>query len=217
MKKPVLIAFLDKEHPEYGEESIELQKTLETVAHEYTQFVFTYTEDQRYKAQKSKMGISWEEYPSITLNNVLTNEFFTFPRGKPFTVRNLKYFLNSLIDGSYGTKSFKIPDSYKEYTKFIKHATKLKPKTFNKNVMESSKDVAVLLYNSKYLENEETHTYSDNLTALKSFGKAASRFADLKIKSVRMATYNTEKNKLPEVLKQFESQELPLVVFVPQK
>ena len=52
LKKPLFIAFINREHPEYGPESVELYHILQEVAERYPQFIFTFTEEDRYRETK---------------------------------------------------------------------------------------------------------------------------------------------------------------------
>lgn len=55
--------------------------------------------------------ITWEEEPSLALNHLLSEDITPFPRGYPFTKRNIVRFLNAIIDGSVSSKKFKLPDT----------------------------------------------------------------------------------------------------------
>lgn len=59
--------------------------------------------------------------------------------------------------------------------------------------LKQGKDVAALFFNSQKLD-------SNTEKVIKSFGKAANRFKELKIKTVRMAYYDLAKLKAPEGL-----------------
>ena len=52
IKKPMFMAFIDRKHPEYAEESLQLYHILEEIAPNYPQYIFTYTEEDRYRATK---------------------------------------------------------------------------------------------------------------------------------------------------------------------
>jgi hypothetical protein len=52
MKKPMFIAYLSRNHSEYGTDSVALFHVLEKVALRYPQYTFTYTEEERYKDTK---------------------------------------------------------------------------------------------------------------------------------------------------------------------
>lgn len=51
-KKPMFIAYLNRNHSEYGSESNELYHTLEKLAPKYPQYIFTFTEEDRYRETK---------------------------------------------------------------------------------------------------------------------------------------------------------------------
>lgn len=52
LRKPMFMAFVNRDHPEYGQESVELLKILEEVAPKYPNYIFTYTEEDRYRDTK---------------------------------------------------------------------------------------------------------------------------------------------------------------------
>lgn len=52
LKKPMFMAFINRDHPEYGKESVELFHILEDIAKDYPGYIFTYTEDDRYRETK---------------------------------------------------------------------------------------------------------------------------------------------------------------------
>lgn len=51
-KKPMFIAYLNRNHSEYGSESNELYHTLEKLAPKFPQYTFTFTEEDRYRETK---------------------------------------------------------------------------------------------------------------------------------------------------------------------
>ena len=137
------------------------------------------------------MEITWEEEPSLSLNHVLTEGSTTFPRGKPFTKRNVIKYIDSIIDGSINSKKFRLPDSKKGYLKYIKSTKKIGKNKFAEVVMEKDKDVAVLFYDSNDIDPKAEKT-------LKSFGKAAKRFKQLKIKTVKLAVFDVANQNAPD-------------------
>lgn len=71
------------------------------------------------------MKITWDEEPALSVNNIITDEFYSFPRGYPFTYRNVVRFVTAVIDGSINSKKFKLPDSKNPYIEVLKHVVKV--------------------------------------------------------------------------------------------
>lgn len=76
------------------------------------------------------MGITWSEEPAFAVNNVLTDDFFAFPQGYPFTKKNVLRFVHAVVDGTIRNKKLKLPDSRKTYLEHLKHAVKISEKKF---------------------------------------------------------------------------------------
>lgn len=186
IKKPMFMVYLNRTHPVYGPESVELYNILSEIAEDYPQFTFTFTEEDRYRASKKDLDITWDEEPSMSLNQLLYDQKTVFPRDKPFTKKNVVKFISGIIDGSIKSKKFKLPDSKQEYVKHLKNVKNVKTSSFYQFKNDDGKDVAVLFFNSNKLDHEGEKT-------IKSFGKAARRFKDLKVKSVKMGVYDLGK------------------------
>ncbi|CAI2361603.1 unnamed protein product [Moneuplotes crassus] len=191
LKKPMFMAFVNRNHKEYGKESVQLLKILEEIAPKYPQYIFTFTEEDRYRDTKKELEITWDEEPSLSLNHVLTEGSTVFPRGKPFTKRNVIYYINSIIDGRINSKHFKLPDSKKEYVKYLKNVKKIKKNKFAEVAMDQDKDVAILFIDSENIDDSVERV-------IKAYGKAAKRFNELKIKSVKLAVFDTAKQATPD-------------------
>ena len=108
---------------------------------------------------------------------------------------------------AYILKKFKLPDTKNPYHENLKHVVKISSKSFDETILKSDKDVAVLLLDS-------TKLTPDSVKILKSFNKAANRFKDLKIKSVKFFYYDTSIDALP---KGFEKSENPIAYFLSGK
>ena len=67
IKKPMFLAFMNREHPEYGKASIELYNTLTKIAPLYPQFIFMFTEETNNESKKRYLGITWKEEVSCTI------------------------------------------------------------------------------------------------------------------------------------------------------
>lgn len=52
LKRSIFIAFVNRTHPEYGPESVQFVKILEEIGGQYPGFVFTFTEEDRYRENK---------------------------------------------------------------------------------------------------------------------------------------------------------------------
>ena len=52
IKRPMIIAFIDRDHYKYGAESVQAYNAIKQVALENPFYVFTYTEEDRYRATK---------------------------------------------------------------------------------------------------------------------------------------------------------------------
>lgn len=59
LKKPMFLAFINRTHPEYGAESVQLHNTLRELAKDFPQFIFTYTEEDRFRANKESKYIQF--------------------------------------------------------------------------------------------------------------------------------------------------------------
>ena len=53
LRRSIFIAFLNRTHSEYGEESLQLYNILEKIGGNYPGFAFTYTEEDRYRENKN--------------------------------------------------------------------------------------------------------------------------------------------------------------------
>ncbi|CAI2362025.1 unnamed protein product [Moneuplotes crassus] len=190
LRKPMFMAFVNKTHKEYEKESNQLLRILKEIAPDYPQYVFTFTEEERYKETKNELGITWDEEPSLALNHFLTKESTPFPKGKPFTKRNVVFYINSIIDRSILSPDFKLPDSRKEYLKHLKYVKKIKKNKFSEIAMDKEKDVAVLFLDS-------SHINKDSEKIIEAYGKAAKRYNELNIKSVRLAMFDVFKQSPP--------------------
>lgn len=53
LKRSIFIAFINRTHVDYGEESLQLYKILEKIGGNFPGFAFTYTEEDRYRENKN--------------------------------------------------------------------------------------------------------------------------------------------------------------------
>ena len=126
----------------------------------------------------------------MSLNHILTEGSTVFPRGKPFTKRNVLKYIHSIMDGSINSKKFKLPDTKKDFLKYMKNVKKIKKNKFEEVVMDQKKDVVVLFYDSQNIDEDAERI-------IKEYGKAAKRFRELKIKSVKMTAFDVSRMKTP--------------------
>jgi hypothetical protein len=98
------------------------------------------------------MKITWSEEPAMTFNHIVDDAVFAFPRNKPFTQRNIIKYINSIADGTIS--KLKLPDSYQNYLKNLKHVKKITTKdNFADVVMDKTKDIALLVYDGADLNH----------------------------------------------------------------
>jgi hypothetical protein len=92
------------------------------------------------------MQVTWEEEPALTFNNVNQDSVYTFPRGKPFTEKNVMKYLNAIADGTFS--KLKLSDADEKYQKSKKSAKRIRNKDNYENaVTDKTKGILILLYN----------------------------------------------------------------------
>ena len=69
---------------------------MESLAPEFVEkFMITWTDDEWYMKQRTKLGITWDELPSIGMNSY-EHMTFVYPRGGPFDEHGLRAWLNHI-------------------------------------------------------------------------------------------------------------------------
>ena len=118
---PVFITFLDSNYTHWDAwES--LMSKLHSIAHQYPQILFTFIDKEKLYFLKNKVGISWEEMPSLGLFNNEGIAPIIFPRNQPFTSLNLYTFFDWFMNGSIYNKNFSLPDANIDFGENMKHA-----------------------------------------------------------------------------------------------
>ena len=80
ISKPMFLIFLNRNHPKYSNQSIELYDILLKIAPQYPIFLFMYTEESQNENKKRYLGITWKEEPSMALNYMRGKGSIVFPR-----------------------------------------------------------------------------------------------------------------------------------------
>jgi hypothetical protein len=205
VKRPMFLAFLNRNHPQYGEKSIDLYEKLKNIAPLYPQFLFMFTEEINNQSKKRYLGIYWKEEPSLAVNYMKGSGAIVFPRKKPFTEENIRSFIDSYIEGKIETTTtaYDFDNPYMYLMPSVKH---LDIANFEKVCLRDSYDTVLLLYDSYESDKQ-------NDIAAKLFEKAANRFKELEIASVVMAAYDIYEHSLPNELE--FTQDLPQMIFFP--
>ena len=176
--KPMFTAYVNRTHPKYGKDSKELLQKLNEIAKDYTQYQFTFTEDEMWKKKKEEVGIQWEEEPALAFNGFKSKaEHMVFPRKQLFTKKNLKAFFDAWWKGTVNSGDFKLPDVIRNYDKHLKQATKLNLENYKEFLDNQSKDKLLLVIDS-------ASNYDKNEYIAKAFGKTALRFFELQLSGI---------------------------------
>ena len=95
---PIFVAFLDQNYTK-SERSKSLVDKLSKIAHEFPKILFSYIDKPEMYQLRNKVAITWEEIPSFGLFNNENMMPIIFPRNQPFTMPNLREFLNAFMNG----------------------------------------------------------------------------------------------------------------------
>lgn len=186
---PMFLIFSDRDHPEYGKKCQDLLITMEKLAPKYNQLLFAFTENMQYKDRKKHLGITWDEEPAIALNHFDSQSSVAFPRGSPFTVRNLRNFIESYIRGERSVNKMHLPDLPKTPSNILrlhKHSRSIGHKVFPDVVNSEEKDVVVLAYFSD--------TKEESSRAVINFEHVARVLSELGGKSIDLVTFDVSAN-----------------------
>jgi hypothetical protein len=197
LRKPFFVAFLEDDMKGDVAESKSLMRILERLAPMYPKFEFTYTKNSFYKQKKSSLGISWDEEPSLTFNfGPNPDQSIPFPKDREMTEASIKEYMNKILDGSLA------PESAKNLPK-----KPAKPKrTFEEACLTEGLDALMFVYDSSMKA-------SDINKMSKPFTKAARRFEELGIKSVKLTAFDAKGIELPDGVGLREH--LPKIFFFP--
>ena len=110
LNKPMLVAYMDREHSKYGEESRRLHAILKRVAKDYNKIIISFSEIDDYRSQKVQMGITWNEEPAIGVHNISNKGIPIYPRSVPFTEKNIRVFIEACLSGVINMNEIDFPE-----------------------------------------------------------------------------------------------------------
>ena len=193
LRKPFFIAFLADSNKGYDAKSDELYSILSKLAPNYPQFQFTYSKSDFYKSKKEGLGITWKEDPALTFAyGPSPGQAVALPQDKEINEPNVIEFIESCLNGSVIPKPTEKPN--------------LPKRTFDEVCLTQGTDVLLLIYDSS-MDMKKTNEIGPTFT------KAARRFVEIGIKSVKLTQMDSKDFALPEGIGPRES--LPQVVFFP--
>ena len=114
LNKPMLVAYMDRQHAIYGKESRRLYEMLKRIANDYTKILISFSEIDQYRSQKIQMGITWNEEPAIGVHNISNKGIPIYPRNVPFTDANLRAFIEAWLKGIVDSSEIDFPDENNE-------------------------------------------------------------------------------------------------------
>lgn len=174
VQKAMFTAFIDRSDPAIEEESNNVYKRLNEIAKNFPQYQFTYTEDPNMKEKKEECGITWEEEPSLALNNFFKSDTtYVFPRRQLMSKKNLKAFFDACNKGTLHDDDFRLPDRVRNFDSKMKHSLKLTEENYKPYIEDLHRDRMVLIFDSSSKDFDR----SKKLAVF--FGKAAKRFHEL--------------------------------------
>ena len=138
----MFIMFVDPTQPGSSETVSDLYQ----VGKLYRGMTFLYSVNPKYREKKSSLGIEWDTEPSIGIQSTKAGITMTMPEGVPVTIRNVRKLVESFLHGNYESDKVKYPDQANPHLKSLSSVKHLTKSTYEKHVMDASKDVVVLLY-----------------------------------------------------------------------
>ena len=201
----MFIAFINREDQKSKNKSLDLVEKLEEIAPQYPQFIFLFTEDSLNESKKRYLGITWNEEPALALNHMQSIESIVFPRKRSFTSKNIKKFIDDFINGKIEpTSTSHVFDN--PFLKIMPNVEHLSQETFSRECFNEGSDVLLLLYDAHGDEEENT-------MASKFYEKAASRFKELNLSSLKIVAYDIYEHFIPEEIDY--TQDLPQLILFP--
>ena len=97
----MFIAFINRSHKQYGDQSKHLYETLKQLSVKFPQLILAYLEGKDFTEKKREMGITWNEEPALAYSNHSDRDQWVFPRDKPFTKDNLGSFFSKWLIGRF--------------------------------------------------------------------------------------------------------------------
>ena len=92
-RMPIITVFTDFKDPIAAQKSKMLIKELEVLGVEFQErFMFFWTDEEHYLAQRRILGITWDELPSMGLNSV-EHVIFAYPQDGSFEREALRHWL----------------------------------------------------------------------------------------------------------------------------
>lgn len=205
IQKPMFLAFINRNHSQYGEKSLDLYHKLTRIAPSYPQFIFMFTEDTQNDYKKRYLGITWKEEPAMALNHMQSIDTIVFPRKRPFTRKNIRQFIDDFIDGKIEptSTSHLFENQYLEIMPTVSHLNRY---NFHEECFTEGSDTLLLLYDAFGDEEENT-------MAAKFYEKAAKRFSEINIPSLKIVAYDIYEHSIPEEIDY--TQDLPQLILFP--
>ena len=93
----MFVAFVDFQHPQYGQKCKEVVATLAEVTPVYEMHFKVFYSDQDF-AQRRLLGVTWEELPALAFNT-LEQQILTYPRGRAMDHSSLRSWFNDVGKG----------------------------------------------------------------------------------------------------------------------
>ena len=199
LNKPFFVAFLEDGSKGPTVKSQELYNIVSRLANSYPKFEFTFTSNDFYKKKKESLGITWSHEPSLTFNfGPSTEQSIPFPEDLAINEQNVKDYIDRILDGTLAPEKFK-------NKKLLPQKEK---RSFGDAVLTEGTDVLLLVFDSSRQDRIGHMAEID-----RAFKKAARRFKDLGIHSVKLNMFDAKSVELPDGIGSRDH--LPKVFFFP--
>jgi len=163
---------------------------------------FVYLDVERFRSRMASLGLSGTKVPCMAFNT-LEGNLYPYPEWRAFSVENIRRFASDYLSGRLKPKrkSSPVPPASKRWD-YVVDVTR---DTFDDVVMDSKKDVVLMLYRA---EDEETEVFKPY------YRKTAERFHKLGLDTVVVARIDLSGNQLPIDV---EFERLPSILILPGK
>ena len=202
---PIFITFF-KANFTQNKKSLEVYRTLKQVAYQFPPIMYMFTDEESYYHLKEKIGITWDNMPSMGLLNNEDMAPVVYPKDQKLSKENLIAFFDAFMDGSIFMKNFTLPELNKDFSQYFPNGFEVTHESYQSKLMDPNVDIMLLLYNS-------SENFYGTLESWKLSGFIDSVLHDLKANTVKVAYLDIAEGFLPNELKQ-EDQKFPSLQFL---
>ena len=168
-RMPLVTAFVDFKDPKAAANSRELVANMEALHPEFVErMMLFWTDDPWYKQQKSQLGITWDEEPSMGMNSV-EHIIYSYPQGEPFDKESVRRWFNQISLKKTAESDMVQTDFAKRQRDptlaefFLNKPINIDRKTFQEVVLREDADSLVLFYtteNINYVQRKACYQYN---------------------------------------------------------